>query len=256
MPKETDADSAETPAGEPEESAAVEEPAGDNPDDVEEAAESDSAESSTALKEAEDALEAAQAEIESLKDQALRAAAETENVRKRADRSIENAHKYALERFVGELLPAVDSFERAVTAAGEVKSTAGEAVDALAEGVELSLKLLLEAMGRQGIEVVDPIGATLRPETPRSHEHGGERRGGTGFRDRGVPEGLHGERTPDPTRQGHRRPRTRAGTRSDGRSGRNIRRGNHSGALNPGPRATTQRLVLLGLPACVCRGQR
>ena len=167
MPKETDADSAETPAGEPEESAAVEEPAGDNPDDVEQAAESDSAESSTALKEAEDALEAAQAEIESLKDQALRAAAETENVRKRADRSIENAHKYALERFVGDLLPAVDSFERAVTAAGEVKSTAGEAVDALAEGVELSLKLLLEAMGRQGIEVVDPIGA---PFDPKLHE--------------------------------------------------------------------------------------
>jgi len=167
MPKETDADSAETPAGEPEESATVEEPAEQGLDEGQEATESDSAETSAALKEAEAALEAAQAEIEALKDQALRAAAETENVRKRADRSIENAHKYALERFVGDLLPAVDSFERAVTAAAEVKSTAGEAVDALAEGVELSLKLLLEAMERQGIEVVDPIGA---PFDPKLHE--------------------------------------------------------------------------------------
>lgn len=167
MPKETDADSAETPADEPEESATVDELAAKRLDDVEETAESDSAETSTALQEAEDALEAAQAEIEALKDQALRAAAETENVRKRADRSIENAHKYALERFVGDLLPAVDSFERAVTAAREVKSTAGDAVDAVAEGVELSLKLLVEAMERQGIEVVDPLGA---PFDPKLHE--------------------------------------------------------------------------------------
>jgi len=172
MPKETDADRAEAPAGEPEESAAVEESAGQDADDalqndVEEAAEAAASETSTALKDAEAALEAARAEIQSLQDRALRAAAEAENVRKRADRSIENAHKYALERFLGDLLPAVDSFERAVTAAAAVKSTAGEAVDALAEGVELSLKLLLEAMARQGIEVVDPIGA---PFDPKLHE--------------------------------------------------------------------------------------
>lgn len=173
MPKETDADSAEMATGEPEEEpASAEESAERDADDSlhDDAGEADRAvasETRTALLEAETALEAARAEIESLKDQALRAAAETENVRKRADRSIENAHKYALERFVGDLLPAVDSFERAVTAAGEVKSTAGEAVDALAEGVELSLKLLLEAMERQGIEVVDPLGA---PFDPKLHE--------------------------------------------------------------------------------------
>ena len=120
-----------------------------------------------ALTEAYAAVEEARAEIESLKDQALRAAAETENVRKRADRSIENAHKYALERFVNDLLPAVDSFERAVVAAAELKTTADEAVFAMAEGMELSLKLLTDAMARQGIEVVDPIGA---PFDPNLHE--------------------------------------------------------------------------------------
>lgn len=174
MPKETDAGSAETPAGEPEEPeelAAVEDSAEqgahDTPQDDLEGVEAAASETRTALQKAEAALEEARTEIESLKDQALRAAAETENVRKRADRSIENAHKYALERFVGDLLPAVDSFERAVTVAADVKSAAGDAVDALAEGVELSLKLLLEAMVRQGIEVVDPIGA---PFDPKLHE--------------------------------------------------------------------------------------
>ena len=122
---------------------------------------------STALAEAQAALDESRAEAASLKDQALRAAAEADNVRKRADRSIENAHKYALERFVNDLLPAVDSFERAVDAAADLKATAGEAVSSMAEGMELSLKLLVEAMQRQGIEVVDPIGA---PFDPNLHE--------------------------------------------------------------------------------------
>lgn len=120
-----------------------------------------------ALVEAQAAREASRAEAESFKDQALRAVAEADNVRKRADRSIENAHKYALERFVNDLLPAVDSFERAVDAATELKADAGEAVSSMAEGMELSLKLLIEAMQRQGIEVVDPIGA---PFDPKLHE--------------------------------------------------------------------------------------
>ena len=119
------------------------------------------------LADAEAALEASRAEAESLRDQALRATAEADNVRKRADRSIENAHKYALERFVNDLLPAVDSFERAVDAATDLKASAGEAVSSMAEGMELSLKLLVEAMQRQGIEVVDPIGA---PFDPKLHE--------------------------------------------------------------------------------------
>ncbi|MDE0422117.1 MAG: nucleotide exchange factor GrpE [Gammaproteobacteria bacterium] len=135
----------------------------DDADDVEESIDS----LRDALAEAQSALDESRAEAESLKDQALRAAAEADNVRKRADRSIENAHKYALERFVNDLLPAVDSFERAVDAATDLKGSGSEAVSAMAEGMELSLKLLLEAMQRQGIEVVDPIGA---PFDPNLHE--------------------------------------------------------------------------------------
>ena len=128
-------------------------------------------ESPAALREA---LAAAQAEAEAQKDRALRAAAEVENIRKRTDRRVENAHKFALEGFVADLLPAVDSFERTVQAAQDAAETArtgeGEAASglaAVAEGVQLSLKLLLEAMQRQGIEVVDPLGA---PFDPNLHE--------------------------------------------------------------------------------------
>ena len=96
----------------------------------------------------------------------MRAAAEAENTRRRADRSVENAHKFALEKFVGDLLPAVDSFERAADAATGA-SAEGKAVQAIAEGVELSLKLLIEALERQGIAQVDPIGA---PFDPALHE--------------------------------------------------------------------------------------
>lgn len=109
-------------------------------------------------------LEQAEQRMAELEDRALRAAAEAENVRRRADRSIENARKFALEKFVDDLLPAVDSFERAVEAADEDAS--GNAT-AMAEGLGLSLKLLADAMSRQGIEVVDPIGA---PFDPTLHE--------------------------------------------------------------------------------------
>lgn len=113
------------------------------------------------------ALEEAQGQIASLEDRALRATAESENVRRRADRSIENARKFALEKFVEDLLPAVDSFERAVEAASSHAEGDGSEVAAMAEGIELSLKLLQGAMERQGIAVVDPIGA---PFDPNLHE--------------------------------------------------------------------------------------
>ena len=119
--------------------------------------ESTNQESDSTLAALREALERAQAEAEAEKDRALRAVAEAENVRKRSERSIENAHKFALERFVTDLLPAVDSFERAADAASEAD----------AEGIRLSLKLLLDAMQRQGIAVVDPIGA---PFDPQLHE--------------------------------------------------------------------------------------
>ena len=59
-------------------------------------------------------LAAAESEIGTLKDQVLRVQAEAENVRRRAQRDVENAHKFALEKFCAELLPVIDSLEKAV----------------------------------------------------------------------------------------------------------------------------------------------
>ena len=111
------------------------------------------------------ALAEATARAEAEADRALWAAAEAENARKRAERSVDNAHKFALERFVDGLLPAVDSFEQAVEAASAPE--AENAAEALVEGVRLALKLLAGAMERQGVAVVDPIGA---PFDPKEHE--------------------------------------------------------------------------------------
>ncbi len=110
----------------------------------------------------ESALAQAEETVEKLKDQALRAAAEAENVRRRSQRDVENAHKFALERFAADLLPVVDSLERAVDAARAADANGN--VDAIAEGVELSRKLFVDTLAKAGILAVDPLGAPFDPQ--------------------------------------------------------------------------------------------
>lgn len=114
----------------------------------------------------EDALAAAQEELAVAKDAALRAQAEAENVRRRAARDVENAHKYALDRFANDLLPVVDNLERAVESAEAVVGE-HEAAEAIAEGVKLSLKLFLDTLEKAGIEQLSPEG---EPFDPAFHE--------------------------------------------------------------------------------------
>lgn len=88
----------------------------------------------------------------------LGAHAEMENLRKRTERDVQNAHKFALERFFGELLPVRDSLEMGLAAAG------GEVdVAQLREGVELTLKQLALAMEKFGLREVNPVGAKFDP---------------------------------------------------------------------------------------------
>lgn len=108
-----------------------------------------------------------QAQIESLKseltqarEQSLRVQAEMQNVRRRAQQDVEKAHKFGLEKFVGDLLPVADNLERTVSAASE--STADLA--ALVEGVELTLKTLTDALKRHQVETVDPAGEPFDPQ--------------------------------------------------------------------------------------------
>jgi len=92
-------------------------------------------------------------------NQVLRVQAEMENARRRAERDVENAHKYALERFSQELLPVKDSLELGLAAAGD-----DSAVEKLREGTELTLKMLNQVMEKFGIKEVNPVGQPFNPE--------------------------------------------------------------------------------------------
>lgn len=105
-------------------------------------------------------------QAESYKDQALRAQAEVENIRRRSSRDVENAHKYALENFTQELLPVLDSLEKAVELATQGEGTQAGA-EAIAEGVQLSLKMFHTVLDKAGIAQVDPLG---EPFDPQHHE--------------------------------------------------------------------------------------
>lgn len=92
-------------------------------------------------------------------DKALRAQAEMENLRKRTSRDIENAHKYALEKFVSELLPVLDSMELGIEA-----SSSAEDIDSMREGMELTLKKFRDTLFKAGVELIDPQGEKFDPE--------------------------------------------------------------------------------------------
>ena len=103
-------------------------------------------------------LDAAEAKAAENWDRYLRAAAEIENVRKRATRDVENARKFALEGFSRDLLAVKDSLEMGIQAAENAD------VDSLLEGKAATLKLLCNTLERFGIEEVDPVGEPFDPE--------------------------------------------------------------------------------------------
>jgi molecular chaperone GrpE len=107
------------------------------------------------------ALAAAEAKASENWNNYLRAVAELENYRKRMDRELENARKYAIERFAQELVSVADSLE-----AGIVAGTTSSG-SALLEGSTATLKQLLRAFDKAGIKVIDPQG---QPFDPAWHE--------------------------------------------------------------------------------------
>jgi molecular chaperone GrpE len=109
------------------------------------------------------ALEAARAEATRMKDTALRAQAEMENIRRRAARDVEAAHKFALEKFAGDLLPVIDSLEKSVEAVAGHEG-GDDAIVAIKEGIQLSERLFLDTLGRSGVERIDPLGEPFDPE--------------------------------------------------------------------------------------------
>ena len=106
-----------------------------------------------------------QTEARENRNQALRAVAELDNVRKRAARDIDNARKYALEAFVKELLPVIDSMELGLNASQSAADSADpQALQALREGAELTLKKFFDCLDKFGVAVIDPAGAKFDPQ--------------------------------------------------------------------------------------------
>ncbi|MEM7466481.1 MAG: nucleotide exchange factor GrpE [Pseudomonadota bacterium] len=105
------------------------------------------------------ALDSALSAAEKHKDEALRAMAELENVRKRAEKDVEAAHKFGIEKFINELLPVKDSMDLGFDAA----NTATD-VDSLKEGMSLTLKMFESALEKRGVQELNPAGESFDPE--------------------------------------------------------------------------------------------
>lgn len=106
-----------------------------------------------------DELAKALEEVAQYKEAALRAHADAQNVRRRAEQDVEKAHKFGLEKFAKSIVNVADNLERALASA----PATGEA-DSVREGVELTLKDLLETLARFEVIVVDPHGQPFNPE--------------------------------------------------------------------------------------------
>jgi molecular chaperone GrpE len=104
------------------------------------------------------ALAAAEAKATENWNSYLRAVAELDNFRKRTDRELDNARKYAVERFAQELVTVGDSLEAGITAGSANPGPA------LLEGAQATLKQLHRAFDKAGIKIIDPVGQAFDPE--------------------------------------------------------------------------------------------
>ena len=104
----------------------------------------------------DEALAVALLEVEKFRDLALRAEAEMQNLQRRTARDVENAHKFGVEKFVLNMLPVVDSLEKAIESTGDKD-------DAIAEGLRLCHKLMVDTLSKEGVEIIDPAGEPFDP---------------------------------------------------------------------------------------------
>lgn len=105
-------------------------------------------------------LEQAEEKLKEYWDQIMRLKAEIENNRKRADRDIEKAHKYALKIFIEALLPVVDSMELGRVAADAENAS----LESIREGVDLTMNMFVQVLENHGLTQLDPQGEKFDPE--------------------------------------------------------------------------------------------
>lgn len=109
-----------------------------------------------------EAMAALETERQKLKDELLRALAESENVRRRAERAVEDERKYGAAKFARDMLGVADNLRRALQAGTEAAKT-DPAAAAILEGVTLTEKELLGALERHGVRKLDPKGERFNP---------------------------------------------------------------------------------------------
>ncbi|NUY56679.1 nucleotide exchange factor GrpE [Salinivibrio sp. MA351] len=112
------------------------------------------------ITELEAALEASEAKVQEQQDSVLRARADVDNMRRRSEQEVEKARKFALEKFASELLPVIDNLERAV----EMADKEDESIKPMVEGVELTLKTMMDTIDKFGLKAIDPQGQPFNPE--------------------------------------------------------------------------------------------
>lgn len=105
-------------------------------------------------------LEDARGKADEHWDLYMRTQAEMENMRRRAERDVQNAHKFGLEKFINELLPVMDSMELGMAAA----DAEAEAVKPLLEGMQLTLKMFQSVLDKMGVTTVNPQNEAFNPE--------------------------------------------------------------------------------------------
>lgn len=120
---------------------------------------SDAPETSAAPQSGTDALAVLQAENAALQDRALRALAEAENTRRRAERSVKEERQFAVTGLARELLPVLDNLRRAIVASEQTSSRGAS----LADGVRATERLLMGVLQRVGVQRVDALGARFDP---------------------------------------------------------------------------------------------
>ena len=91
-------------------------------------------------------------------DKLLRAMAELENIKRRAERDVANAHKYALDRFIDMLLPVADSLEQAL-----INCKEGADYDTMRSGLEMTLNMFIQGLSKFGVKLIDPVGQAFDP---------------------------------------------------------------------------------------------
>lgn len=112
------------------------------------------------LNETEDKLNKANMLAEEYKNQALRTLADLENVRKRSEKDVQNAHRYGLERIIPELLPIIDSLERGL----DIAVSGNEFAQRIHEGLAMTLTLFLDTLAKFSVKPVNPLGEPFNPE--------------------------------------------------------------------------------------------